>query len=130
MPQFNPPNYKAGDRLLAADLQAIVDEIKRVGGFSGSGSLQVRRGSHGLQFSFAPETIHYVAQSHAITAMSGTTFGSGTVDVYWADATGNAAAVGMTLNVLNFSHTAIPSGKNCFVSKDAFGRWWITSVEC
>lgn len=123
--------FKKGDPLKAEDLQAIVDEVKALGGFhSGSGTISTRRGARGIQIAHSPEAVNHIGQSNGISAMSGTLFGTGTVDVYWADNTGNAAAIGETLDVMNFSHTSIPSGKNCAITKDVFGQWWVTSVEC
>ena len=64
----------------------------------------------------------------AISARSGTTPGSGTVDIYDASS-GTLTDTGDDLSVKNLG-AAIATGKYVGVEKDKYGVWWVAPQEC
>ncbi len=64
----------------------------------------------------------------AITARSGSTLGTGTVEVY-STSDGTMAATGVTQTVYNLD-TAISSGKRVAVQPDSFGTLIAAPLEC
>ena len=64
----------------------------------------------------------------SITARSGTTPGSGTVEIY-DGGSGTLTATGVTKTAKN-AGTIISSGKWVRIDLDGFGVWWASPEEC
>lgn len=66
-----------------------------------------------------------------ITARSGTTVGSGTVDFYQRVGT-TLTATGLSTTVYSYSSTTggVASGQYGWAQQDEVGDWWLISVDC
>ena len=74
-----------------------------------------------------------VVQSGGITARSGSTPGTGSVELYLLNVGGNSIADStQAITVFNFSSTSggIASGTYCWVEEDIDGNFWVTAVDC
>lgn len=125
------PDFRPGDRLLAAHLKEIVRRLDRLEGVRSSGRVQVRRGAGGpLQVAYVEGVTRSLGKAGgAITALSGTTPGTGTVDFWWKNSSGTLEATGQSETVFNVD-TAISSGKYVWVEQDSFGDWYVSPMQC
>jgi hypothetical protein len=124
------PDFRRGDRLMASHMAEIVRRLNRLEGVKGSGRLQTRRGPGGsLQVAYVEGVTSSLGMANgAITARSGTTFGTGTVTFYY-NVGGTATATGQSESVLN-PGIAITSGKYVWVDQDMAGDWYVAPLEC
>ncbi len=127
------PHFTKGDLLKADDLMAIRAAIIRQRLKTGSNSgiilsetpngTQIRATNQGRRGS--------VALTGSIAARVAHTPGAGTVRLYDYNPTTNLLVDSSVDQVVkNFSASAIPAGKYCWVEEDDGGTWWIVSVEC
>jgi len=66
-----------------------------------------------------------------ITAMSGSTVGKGTVDIYRRGTSDDGLmTIGPSYTVYNAVATSISSGLWVMIQQDAGGDWWITVEDC
>jgi hypothetical protein len=131
MASTDRPEFKKGQPLRAEDLQDLADEVYGPSGpVRTTGGIQARRGARGMQFSFSGEYATTLCKStSSITASSGTTPGTGTVDFYWLNASNVVEATGQSETVWHMG-PLISSGKYCWAQKDQFGEWWAAALEC
>jgi hypothetical protein len=122
--------FHRGDRLTAEKMQELARRIERLEGVKGSGRIQTRRGGSGpLEIAYVEGVNRSLGKaSTAITAMAGTTFGTGTVDFYY-NVSGTATVTGQSESVLN-TDTAISSGKWVWVEQDMAGDWFVSPMQC
>lgn len=125
------PDFKAGDRLQAAHMRAIVARLDRLEGVRGSGRVQTRRGpGGGLQVAYVEGVTRSLGQASGdIPAASGATPGAGAVDFYWRADSGDLEATGQSEEVYNVD-TLISSGKWVWCEQDSFGDWYVSPMQC
>lgn len=123
--------FEKGDRLMAAHMTEIVRRLDRLEGVRTSGRLQSRRGVRGpLELAYVEGvTSSLCVTNGAITARSGTTPGTGSVDFYWRNSSGALEATGQSEAVYN-PGIAISSGKYAWAQMDSFGDWYVAPLEC
>ncbi len=130
-----PPLIKPGDELTSRWLNdvrraAVEGSIASLGaGLEGSPS--PNGWSISLKAPASGASGSVVKTSSTITARSGTTVGSGTVDFY--ERVGSTlTATGLSDTVYSYSSTTggIPSGTYGFAQRDRTGDWWLISVDC
>lgn len=127
---------KPGDPIRADQFMALVAAVQELRDIRGGNGIDVRRVGGRISISAIPESTGYlgVATSN-FAARSGTTPGTGTVDLYWYDGT-VLAATGKSVNAVNVSSTTMTSGNSidsgmyCWVAKDAYGTWYVSPLEC
>lgn len=125
------PDFRRGDRLQAAHMQEIVRRLDRLEGVRGSGRLQTRRGPGGnLQLSYIEGVASSLGKANGtISARSGTSPGSGTVDFYWKNSAGSLEVTGQSETVFN-PGAVIGDGKYVWVQQDMAGDWYVAPLEC
>ncbi len=127
--------FKKGELLTAAKLNEIMDRVNRQRIDTGQSSgLVVQETNKGtvLRVFESASSGKSVGLTGSITARSGVTPGSGSVQLYRYDsASGHLVDSSVNQNpVYNFAASAIPSGKFCWIEQDGDGTWWVVSVEC
>lgn len=130
-------NVKPGDPIRAEQFMMLVNAVKALLGMRGGDGMSLSRAGGRILLSATPPVNAYLAvATSAFAARSGTTPGTGTVDLYWYDGT-NITATGNSLaNVVNVSTTTMTSGNSidsgmyCWVVRDAFGTWYVSPLEC
>lgn len=127
----DPLDFKAGDRLRAAQMQEIARRLDHLEGVRSSGRIQVRKGGRGpMQVAYVEGVTTSLGKAvGSITALSGTTPGTGTVDFWWINGSGTLEATGQSETVSNVD-TAISSGKYVWVQQDSFGAWFVSPMQC
>lgn len=139
MPFYNPTRPKTGDVFTADRLAAIDDELRRLAQIRGGAGLSVRHGRSGLQLAGVNQADKYVGiASTDFSPLSGSTPGSGTVEVYWLNpSTGDIEDTGIGLtaycissSTIDSSSYSIESGMHVTVWMDPFGTWWAEPQDC
>ena len=133
--RFPPPRLKPDDELLLKWLNAVRDLAVENQLAPGPGIVLTPTPS-GMAIGLADAAdtgLEWVGvvQSGGISARSGTTPGSGSVKLY-ALVGGVLVDAGQTVTVYSISSTTggILSGAYIMVAQDAFGNWWVESVDC
>ncbi len=129
----NLPRVKEGDPISAGLWNQLVDFVMRNRiTFGQACGLEVQETPRGTLVRASRKwEIGYVAKTTStITARSGSTAGSGTVQLQDFDGTSYSDAAESPLTVYLFSATSISSGKYCWVAPDPGGWWHVVSVEC
>lgn len=127
-----PADVAAGDPISAGDWNRLLAYLRRSRPLVGAGSaLKLTTSPFGTAYQVSrtsKATLAYTTST--ITARVSTAAGSGTV--YLCSTNGSAIAqdAAATITVLNFSITAINSGRHCWIEQDPDGWWWVVSVEC
>lgn len=130
------PTYKRGDVLTADTVNALI-EASGIDVRGGAG-IQTRRTRRGVQMTaIAPNTSYLAKATSAFVVRSGTTPGSGTLDLQWIDDSGpTITSLGITVTaytvttVAQTSGNAIDSGQYCWAQQDPFGIWHTMPLEC
>jgi len=138
MADFTPTPVKRGDVLQAELLNRMQAELARLGKIRGGAGLSVRQGGGGLQLTSLDPNNRYLAVANGnISARSGTTPGTGNVDVCWINPSGPTITnIGPTIAVYNPSSSTmtsgqgIDSGQYCWIEQDPFGSWIVAPLEC
>jgi hypothetical protein len=130
--------FKPGDVLTADTVNALI-EATGITVRTGAG-LQSRKGRRGIAITAIPPTpnVGWLAKSTStFNIASGTTPGSGTLDLYYIDDTGpTATSTGDSVNAYTMvtkaqtSGKAINSGQWCWVEQDIFGTYFAAPLEC
>ncbi len=131
------PDFKRGDPLSHETVNQIIRRLEPVAPRGGAG-LDVRMGRHGQVQLGLREPVRFVGvASGAITARSGSTWGTGTVTRYQFDpVSGTDSTTGVNYSVVNPSATTmssgngINSGQYCWVQEDDDGNLVVTPLEC
>lgn len=136
MPDATAIDVKPGDPIKAEQFMAIVQAVRELMDVRGGNGVDVRRAGGRLHMSAIPRVNAYLGVATSIfAARSGTTPGTGTVDLYWYDGT-TLAATGESVNAINVSATTMTSGNSidtgmyCWVQLDPFGIWYVSPLEC
>jgi hypothetical protein len=127
---FNLKRLAAGDVIRAEWLNAIVDEVKRLGTVRTSGVLYSRAGPGGLMMGVNIPDAGKVAKTggSTIAAISGSTPGSGAVTFY--DFNGSTlTARSDTLTVYNLASVAVEANTWIMV-KLVDGYWFVDWEQC
>lgn len=138
------PEFKAGDPLTSAHMNAVFAELRRWSQLTGTGGIVVQYAD-----SNSPPQIEdwrppaggqlCYTDTGGITARVTTTAGWGLVypvtpSVTWSGSTPTCTLTtgSVALTVFNYSATVggIPAGKYCWVAQDAGGLLWVVSAEC
>jgi hypothetical protein len=128
---------KPGDPIKADDFMKLVATVNALLSPRGGDGIDVQQvGGHIHASAIPPVNAYLAVATSNFAARSGTTPGTGTVDLYWFDGT-NLAATGDSLaDVVNVSTTTMTSGNSidsgmyCWVYKDAFSTWYVAPLEC
>jgi hypothetical protein len=123
---------RPGDPITASWAASLVRFIRRnaINPIASPG-LDVTQTADGTTIRLRNTPNRFVAKtSGGITARSGTTPGTGSVQVYDFDGSALASDGSATVTVYSFSGTAIDASKYCWIEQDPDGTWWITAVEC
>jgi hypothetical protein len=125
------PDFKTGDKLLASHLQAMKDEMRRGSQIRGGGRVQTRRNKGGgASVAYVEGVTRSLGKSSgAITARSGVIPGTGTVNFYWKDDSGNLVVTDQSETVNN-PGDAISTDKWVWCEMDSFGDWYVSPLEC
>lgn len=130
------PTYKKGDVLPASTINALIEatgiEVR------GGAGIQTRKTRRGMQITgIQPNTSYLAVASTDFPVRSGTTPGSGSVDLQWIDDSGpTIASLGITVaaycssSKAQTSGNAIDSGQYCWAEQDPFGIWHTMPLEC
>ena len=135
--KFPPPKLlRPGDELTTGWLNWVLRLAKRntieLGANSGLSMVQNENGTS-LRVASTSKQGTVGITSSTISARSGLTPGSGTVDRYSYDEdSGDLVDDEQSEDVLNFSSTTdgIASGTYVWIEQDGLGFWWITAVDC
>lgn len=130
------PTFRRGDVLTADVINALV-EATGIDVRAGAG-IQARRTRRGVQITgIQPNTAYLAKSTSTFNVISGTTPGSGTLDLYWIDTAGpTVAPLGIsvtayvTTSKAQTSGKAIDSGQWCFAQQDPFGVWHCAPLDC
>lgn len=130
------PTFRRGDVLTAETVNALV-EATGIDVRAGAG-IQARRTRRGVQMTaIAPNRAYLAKATSAFAVRSGTTPGSGTLDLYWIDTAGpTIATLGISVTAYTVtskaqtSGNAIDSGQYCWAEQDPFGVWNTMPLEC
>lgn len=114
----------------------LVNAVRELMDVRGGEGINVLRMGGRVSISAIPRIDRYsgVATSD-FAALSGSTPGTGTVQVYWYDGT-NWADAGITVNAINVSTTTMTSGNSIdggmavWVAQDPFGTWYVAPMDC
>ena len=130
-------NFKPGDQLAAADLQAMLEALRRPGAIvRGGAGVDVRQGARGQVQITGTSPLRFVGVANGnITARSGSTWGTGSVTRYGFDGT-HDYTTSVNYDVVNPSSTkmgsgnGIDSGQYCWVEEDSDGHLVVMPLEC
>lgn len=130
-----PDPKRPGDAIKAADYNLIVEAIRRIRINRGqSTGLDITESPGGTTLRVRWRSDRYVGlvQAGGISARSGSTPGSGTVNLQEYDETNNVTDTGIPVDVLNFSAgtSGFAAGKYVWIEQDVNGYWWVTAAEC
>ena len=132
-------DFRKGDPLLARQLQAILDEMRRPSQILRAGAgLSARQGAHGqTQITGEKRLGFFGVASGNISPRSGSTMGTGTVTRHQVNITsGDDVATTINYPVWNpssntmASGNGINSGQYCWVQEDDDGNLIVTPLEC
>ena len=130
-------DVKPGDPIKAEQFMALVEAVRQLMDVRGGDGLNARRVGGRLHMAAIPWVDAYLAVATSnFAARSGTTPGTGTVDLYWFDGSAITATGDSLADVVNVSSTTMTSGNSidtgmyCWVVQDAFGTWYISPLEC
>lgn len=129
---------KPGDELTAELVNKIIDAINSLANVSGGAGVVVRRSKGGLQITGQRQAGFYAGVANGdITARSGTTPGTGQVDLIWVDPSGpTLTPIGVTVDVYYLEDETLSSGNGIddgmyvYVEQDAFDAWHVSPAEC
>ena len=125
------PRVKPGDEITAALFNALRDAIAQCIILPGrSVGIRITQTDAGVAISVKSTQRFAGLTSGAISARSGSTPGTGTVELYALDTSNNLADQNTSLPVFNFSSGAIASGKYCWIEEDLDNHFWVISAEC
>ena len=134
MKQFLIPKVKPGDEITAQLFNALRQAIIETTIIPGlSVGIQVTQTNAGTMISVRSTQRYVGITTSTITARSGTTPGSGTVELYlYSTPNDDLEDTGQEVTVRSFSSTTggIPTSTYCFVEDDLDNNFWITSVDC
>src|SRR3954453_21010173 len=124
-------NVKPGDAIRAEQFMMLVQAVKELMDVRGGNGIDIRRVGGRLHISAIPESTGYLGvATSAFAARSGTTPGTGTVDLYRYDGTVLAATGKSLTGVVNVSSTTMTSGNSIdssmyvWVVRDAWNKWF------
>lgn len=128
-----PKNVKPGDPLMAATINALQDEVRRLGNVRVAG-MSMHNGSGGLTYGVVfPPTgpIKAIVATGGLSArVSGTQLGVGNA-VLWPRTAGAATpAAGATVTVYNPYNVAIPAAHTVVVMPDDAGGYLLVGSDC
>lgn len=128
---------KPGDPIRAEQFMMLVQAVRELMDVRGGDGVNVRQVGGRIHMSAIPIVDKYLCKATSnFAAISGTTPGTGSADLYWYDGT-NLAPTGESMSDLVSASTttmtsgnSIDSGMWCFVFQDAFGTWHIAPNDC
>jgi hypothetical protein len=128
---------KPGDPVKAEDIMKLVAAVNALLSPRGGDGIDVRQVGGRIHMSAIPTVDKYLCKATSdFAAISGTTPGTGSADLYWYDGTDLAATGESMSNLVSASITTMTSGNSidsgmwCFVFQDAFGTWYIAPNDC
>lgn len=127
---YLPKKIKKGDPITAADLNAMQDELKRLGTVRVSG-MSMHDGPGGYAFGVTFPAVAKVAKvgGTAIPAMSTLTPGSGDVTLYDMGATA-LVAQSSTVTAYNIHLTETVTANAWIMVVEIDGKWLVTFEAC
>lgn len=129
-----PDPKQPGDKIRARDFNLIVEALRRMALNVGqSTGIDITQSPGGTTLRVRWRTDRYLALvgTGGISARSGATPGSGSVNIQEFDETNEITDSGVPLTAYNLSSsTTIAAGKYCWIEQDVNGYWWLTTAEC
>ena len=130
------PTFRRGDVLTAETINALVEATGI--GIRGGAGVQARRTRRGVQITgIQPNTSYLAKATSDFNVRSGTTPGTGGLDLYYIDDAGpTITTLGISVtaytssNKAQTSGKAINSGQYCWAEQDPFGVWHTMPLEC
>lgn len=121
--------FREGDVLGAARLNAIEDELRRLGTVRVAGGLSAASTAGGVAYSVTPPDTVRVAQVgvSAIAALSSSTPGSGAITLYSMG--GTTLAAGEPATAYNLASGTVTAGAWIIVV-DVQGKWFVVFEAC
>lgn len=128
---YRPKKFKEGDRLGASHLNAIEDELVRLGTVRVGGGLSMHDGLGGYAFGVTFPAVAKVAKvgGTAIPAMSTLTPGSGDVTLYDMGATALVAQAS-TVTAYNIHLTETVTANAWIMVVEIDGKWFVVAEMC
>lgn len=138
MSDFDRLEFRPEDVLRAADLNLIVDAVRRSMGLTeGGDGIEGIGDGRGRSALAAPGRMAFIGKANGdISAASGSALGTGSVTRYEIDGSNNEYATTADYDVINPSSNTmtggagITAGKRCFVQEDESGRLIVAPLEC
>lgn len=126
---YRPRKFRKGDELTADALNAMQDELIRLGTVRVGGGLSMHAGPGGFAFGVTFPTLVKVAKvgGSAIAAMSGSTPGSGAITLYNFGAT--ALAAGDAATAYNLASGTVTANAWIMVA-EVDNRWVVVFEAC
>lgn len=129
------PDVHVGEEISARWINALLSAVRQNAlKPEGSTGCRIIQTAAGTTISVRqPARYVGVVQSGGISARSGSTPGTGSVELYLLNVGGNSIVDStQAVTVFSFSSTTggIASGTYCWVEEDIDGNFWITAVDC
>lgn len=130
-------SVRPGDPIKASEFMLLAQAVADLQDMTCGTGIDIRRVGGKIHLSAIAESNSYLGVATSNFApRSGTTPGTGTVDIYWYDGT-NLATAGKSMNAICVtaaptmtSGNSIDSGMYCWVERDAYGVWYVAPLEC
>lgn len=129
-------NVKPGDPIKAEQFMMLVQAVRDLLDMRAGRGVDIQRVGGHLTMSAVPQVTGYIGVATSnFAARSGTTPGTGTVDLYSYDGT-TLATTGKSYDAINVSATTMTSGNSIdtgmyvWVQVDAYNTWFVAPLEC
>lgn len=126
-------HFRSGEPVYADDLLNILRELVRLGRIIGVSPIKIVGSGSGFQISL-DRTIYpglRVGKADSgISALSGTTPGSGTVSIWKRNTDGTSSDSGEDVTAYNWSSAGVAMGAYIFLGMSEQGEWLVIFESC